>query len=60
MDKSMMRINTRTTVHLKVLEKTIQHNSKYLEQILVGRWLSLNVFSGLNAFIYKLALEKGT
>lgn len=42
---------------LRLLEKTIVHNSKNLERILVGRQLSLTVFNALNAFIYKLALE---
>lgn len=37
--------------------KTILHTPKDLEQIIVGSQLALAAFSGLNAFIYKLALE---
>lgn len=37
--------------------KTILRTPKDLEQIIVGSQLALAAFSGLNAFIYKLALE---
>lgn len=42
---------------LKILWENKPSNSKNLEQIIVGSQLVLAAFSGLNAFIYKLALE---
>lgn len=61
MVESMTKISTHTIAYFSILDfiydlgRKILPNSENLEQILVV--LSLTVFSGLNAFIYKLALE---